>query len=140
VSACPFCAYAAGRFRGELVAYADEHVMVMPSRDQRPGNLGHCLVVPRTHVPNIYTLPDDLAAPVLSAVGATARAAKQAFGADGITVRQNNEPAGGQDVFHLHFHVVPRFLGDDFDVAPYEIVDEATRIEQADALRQAWSP
>jgi diadenosine tetraphosphate (Ap4A) HIT family hydrolase len=139
VSSCPFCAYAAGRFGAELLAYADEHVMVMPSKGQRPGNRGHCLVVPRAHVTNIYTLPDHLAAPVLSTVRAAARASKRAFGADGVTVRQNNEPAGGQDVFHLHFHVVPRFLGDDFDAARYETVEEAARIEQADALRRAWS-
>jgi histidine triad (HIT) family protein len=87
-------------------------------------------------VRDLYTLPDDLAAPVLLAVRATARAVKEVFRADGITVRQNNEAAGGQDVFHFHIHVVPRFHGDDFDTARYETVDEVTRSAQAAALRR----
>jgi diadenosine tetraphosphate (Ap4A) HIT family hydrolase len=67
-----------------------------------------------------------------------ARASKRAFGADGVSLRQNNDSASGQDVFHLHFHIVPRFLGDDFDTSSYATVDERLRIEQAEALRRAW--
>jgi len=137
-SSCPFCAYAAGRFSRELIVYEDATVLVMPSKDQKRTNRGHCLVVTRAHIPNIYELPGGDAAPVLAAVSAAARASKQAFSADGVSLRQNNEPAGGQDVFHLHFHVVPRFLEDDFDTAPYETVDEPTRRQQADELRRAW--
>jgi diadenosine tetraphosphate (Ap4A) HIT family hydrolase len=135
---CPFCAYAAGEFTSELIVFEDEDVLVVPCRGQKPGNRGHCLVVPRAHVPNIYELPDALAAPVLRAVSAAARASKKAFCADGVSVRQNNDAASGQDVFHLHFHVVPRFVGDDFQTAKYQTVDEPTRIGQADALRRAW--
>ena len=111
----------------------------MPSLRQKRRNRGHCLVVTRDHVPSIYEVPDVLAAPVLRAVAAAARAAKRAFSADGVSVRQNNDVAGGQDVFHLHFHVVPRFHGDDFEAAPYEKVVERARIEQASALRRAWN-
>jgi len=134
---CAFCAYAAGRYARELIAYEDEHVLVVPSLAQKQGNRGHCLVVPRAHVPNLYALPDALAGPLLRAVSAAARASKQAFGAAGVSVRQNNDPAGGQDVFHLHFHVVPRFVGDGFESAPYRRVDEPARVAQAEALRRA---
>lgn len=56
--------------------------------------------------------PDDLAAPVLTITARVARAAKQAFVADGITLRQNNEAASDQHLFHFHLHVIPRFDGD----------------------------
>jgi len=110
----------------------------MPAKHQKPRNRGHCLVVTRGHVPNIYGLPANSMAPLLAAVASASRASKKAFAADGITVRQNNDPAGGQDVFHVHFHVVPRFLDDDFELGPYEIIDEPARAEQAAALREVW--
>ncbi|MBX2803199.1 MAG: HIT family protein [Myxococcales bacterium] len=135
---CPFCAYAAGRFASELVVYEDAHVLVVPSLHQWAPNRGHCLVVSRAHVRDLYGLPPELAGPLLSAVADAARAAKAAFSADGITIRQNNEAAGGQDVFHIHFHVVPRFEGDRRSRGEFAVVDEPTRIAQALALRRAW--
>jgi histidine triad (HIT) family protein len=73
---------------------------------------GHALVVPRQHVRNLYELPDCLAGPILSTAGRVARAAKEAFCADGITLRQNNDAASDQHLFHFHLHVIPRFEGD----------------------------
>lgn len=137
-TACPFCGYAARRFPPELLVYEDEHVLVVPSLRQKPGNRGHCLVAPREHVRNVYDLPVALAGPLLLAVSAAARAARHAFSADGVSVRQNNESAGGQDVFHLHVHVIPRYVKDDFEMAGYERIDECTRIVQARALEAAW--
>ena len=134
---CAFCSYAAGCGPEELIVHGDEHVLVVPSLHQKPHNRGHCLVFTRAHVSNIYELSNTIAAPVLRAVSAAARAAKAAFSADGISVRQNNDAASGQDVFHLHFHIVPRFTGDDFETARYERLDERTRIIQAEALRRA---
>src|SRR5687768_1535517 len=136
---CPLCLYDAGRFTRELIVYEDEAVLVVPGLHQKRRNHGHCLVITREHVPDIYALADTLAGPVLRAVSAAARATKKAFTADGVSVRQNNDPAGGQDVFHLHFHVVPRFTGDDFDIAEYQGLSERTRIEQAEAVRRAWT-
>ena len=83
-------------------------------------NPGHALVVPRRHIRDVYTLPEELAGPVLATAARVARAAKQAFGADGVTLRQHNDAAGGQEVFHFHLHVIPRFAGDAgrFDAPP----------------------
>ena len=135
---CPLRLYSAGGSTRELIVYDDEAVLVVPSLHQKRRNHGHCLVITREHVPDIYALPDTLAGPVLRAIAAAARATKKAFAADGVSVRQNNDPAGGQDVFHVHFHVVPRFAGDDFDVSEYQRLSERTRIEQAAAARRAW--
>jgi histidine triad (HIT) family protein len=135
---CPLCSYTTGGFTHELIVHEDHDVLVVPCLDQKRNNRGHCLVFTRLHIPNIYELPNVLAAPVLQAVSATALATKQAFAADGVSVRQNNDAASGQDVFHVHFHVVPRFHGDDFEAAEYQRLDEQTRIDQAETLRRAW--
>lgn len=73
---------------------------------------GHALVVPRRHIENLYELPDELAAPILSTAARVARALKRAFAAEGVTLRQNNEAASDQHLFHFHLHVIPRFHGD----------------------------
>ena len=108
-TSCPFCSYAVGRFTRELIVYEDEDVLVVPCKGQKRNNRGHCLVVTRAHIPNIYELPHTLSASILRAVSAAARASKKAFSADGVSLRQNNDAASGQAVFHLHFHIVPRF-------------------------------
>ena len=138
IETCPFCSYASGQFPRDLLVYEDAEVLVMPAKHQKHKNRGHCLVVTRAHVSNLYELPHELAAPVLRSLSAAAVATKGAFSADGVSIRQNNEPAGGQDVSHLHFHVVPRFLKDDYETAHYVEVDESVHIQQAEALRRSW--
>ncbi len=135
---CPFCSYVAGSFDHALIAYQDDVSLVIPSRHQRPNNSGHCLVATRQHVDTIYTLDDAIAASLLLIVRSAAIATKQAFRADGISVRQNNEAAGGQDVFHFHVHVVPRYTHDTFERDAYEEVPEVVRIDQARALHACW--
>jgi histidine triad (HIT) family protein len=68
-------------------------------------------------------LPDHLAGPILSTAARLARAAKKAFAADGITLRQNNDPASDQHLFHFHLHVIPRFAGDHarFNASPRQV-------------------
>jgi len=98
--------------RGELPAhrfYEDEHVLGI--MDIMPRGEGHCLVIPKAPSRNLLDIePDDLVHLAL-AVQRVARAAMKAFDADGVTIQQFNEPAGGQVVFHTHVHVIPRFEG-----------------------------
>jgi diadenosine tetraphosphate (Ap4A) HIT family hydrolase len=76
--------------------------------DIMPRGDGHVLVIPKAPSRNILDIePGDLAA-LYAKVQKVARAALKAFGADGITIQQFNEPAGGQVVFHTHVHVIPR--------------------------------
>jgi len=118
-ASCPFCAYLTGRVIPGLVepgllAFRNEHAHAFPSLHQRATNRGHHLVVPSRHTPDIYRLDVGQHAGVLDAVRAVALAVRCAFGATGITVLQHNEWDGGQDVFHMHFHVVPRHPDDGF--------------------------
>jgi histidine triad (HIT) family protein len=79
--------------------------------DIMPRAPGHTLVLPKAPARNLLDIaPDDLAK-VIATVQKVAKAAKQAFDADGITLQQFNEAAGGQVVFHLHFHIIPRHDG-----------------------------
>ena len=72
------------------------------------------LVVPVRHVAQIYDVDGDLAGPLMKTVARVAGAVKAVWAADGVSIRQNNGEHGGQDVFHVHFHVIPRFAGDGF--------------------------
>lgn len=132
---CVFCEIAAKARDPQMIVLEDEHVFALVSLQQKPGHHGHALAVSKRHVPNIYELPSDLHAPLLSALRRVSRAVKAAFAADGIHIRQNNEAAAGQDVFHLHFHVIPRYDGDQFDAQPYERLPLEVRAEQARTLR-----
>ena len=98
--------------RGELPAhkvYEDAHAFAF--LDIMPRAPGHTLVIPKAPARNILDVePDDLAH-LIKITQIIARAAVTAFAADGITIQQFNEPAGGQVVFHLHVHVIPRKIG-----------------------------
>ncbi len=98
--------------RGELPCHkVYETDRALAFMDIMPRGDGHVLVIPKARARNILDVkPDDLAE-LMKAVQVVARAAKEAFSADGLTIQQFNESAGGQVVFHLHVHVIPRFDG-----------------------------
>jgi histidine triad (HIT) family protein len=95
--------------RGELPCYkVYEDDKAFAFLDIMPRAPGHTLVLPKAPARNILDVaPDDLAH-VIKVAQKIARAGMQAFGADGVTIQQFNEAAGGQVVFHLHVHVIPR--------------------------------
>jgi histidine triad (HIT) family protein len=98
--------------RGELPCYKvydDDKAFAF--LDIMPRSQGHMLVLPKAPARNILDVaPDDLAH-VMKVAQKLAQASVKAFGADGITIQQFNEGAGGQVVFHLHVHVIPRKQG-----------------------------
>jgi histidine triad (HIT) family protein len=98
--------------RGELPChrvYEDERTLafmdIMPRAD------GHVLVIPKEPARTILDVSTEGLAATIATVQKVARAVKAAMGADGLTIQQFNESAGGQVVFHLHFHIVPRTEG-----------------------------
>jgi histidine triad (HIT) family protein len=98
--------------RGELPAhklYEDDDTFAM--MDIMPRGDGHCLVIPKKPSRNIFDVEPESLAAVMRTVQKLSRAVTKAFGADGVTIQQFNEKAGGQVVFHLHVHVLPRFEG-----------------------------
>lgn len=98
--------------RGELPChkvYENEHVLAL--MDIMPRGDGHVLVLPKAPARNILDIRAEDLGPLMQGVQTVARAAKAAFGADGLTIQQFSESAGGQVVFHLHVHVIPRWDG-----------------------------
>lgn len=84
-------------------------------------NAGHVIVVPNEHFENLYVLPSEHGHRVFEIAKKIALAMKEAYGCDGITTRQNNEPAGDQHAFHFHFHIFPRYKDDGYNtVQPSE--------------------
>jgi histidine triad (HIT) family protein len=98
--------------RGEIPCFAVyEDDKTLAFLDIMPRAPGHTLVIPKAPARNLLDIAaEDLAAVVLTAQK-VAQAAKGVFAADGITLMQFSEAAGGQEVFHLHMHVIPRVLG-----------------------------
>jgi len=91
------------------VIYEDNSVMAF--LDIRPLNLGHTLVIPKPHYVDIFDIPQKDICSIYKVAKQLAVAVKKATGADGISIIQQNGQAAGQDIFHFHIHVVPRFNG-----------------------------
>ena len=86
----------------------DEHVIVFLSLENHP------LVVPKRHIPDIYSLDEATGAHIMRAAIEVARAVKAGLACEGIYLAQANESAAGQDVFHFHLHIYPRWRAVDF--------------------------
>ena len=122
--------------RGELPChkvYEDDHALAF--LDIMPRAPGHTLILPKNAARNLLDIdPDDLAH-VHKVAQKVAKAAMTVFGADGITIQQFNESAGGQVVFHLHVHVIPR--KDGVAMKPPASEKEKPEILSAHALKLA---
>ena len=90
-------------------SYVFENEKILAFMDIRPVTEGHTLVIPKTHYENIFELTDDIIEPIFKAVKKVAYAVKEGVNAEGITIFQQNGKAAGQDVFHFHVHVIPRY-------------------------------
>lgn len=124
--------------RGEMPShkvYEDELTFVM--MDIMPRGDGHCLVLPKAPARNILDVDSSSLAAVYNTVQKVSHAVIKAFGADGVTTQQFNEPAGGQVVFHLHVHVIPRFEGVKLRPHTGEMADQDELKANADKIRQA---
>ncbi len=131
---CIFCAIAKGEAPAEVVY---EDLATLAFLDINPATLGHTLVIPKVHVRNIYDLNDEIAAAVMRTATRVARGLRNALRPDGMNLVQANERAGFQSVFHFHFHLVPRWVGDGLRLPwrpkpgdPQAIAEAASRIRK----------
>jgi histidine triad (HIT) family protein len=108
-NSCVFCEIVAG-LHGREVVYADETVVAFLC--EPPATSGHVLIVPRAHRPDIWSIERAEATAAMAAAHRIAAAQRAELGAVGVNLRQNSGERAGQDVFHFHLHVVPRYEGD----------------------------
>jgi histidine triad (HIT) family protein len=124
--------------RGELPCYkVYEDDKALAFLDIMPRAPGHTLVLPKAAARNILDVPPDDLAHVIKVAQRIAKVSVEVFHADGVTIQQFNEGAGGQVVFHLHVHVIPR--KDGVAMKPPAAVKEAPDVlaDQAKQLAAA---
>jgi histidine triad (HIT) family protein len=106
---CIFCAIADGDIPGRIV-HETEHTLAF--LDVNPLARGHTLVVPKDHYVRLDELPDDISADLFHTVNELVPRVEAEVDADASNVGINNGPAAGQEVEHIHVHIVPRFEND----------------------------
>ncbi|MFP4045694.1 MAG: HIT family protein [Candidatus Aenigmatarchaeota archaeon] len=110
---CLFCDIVKGNTPAWKI-YEDDHFLAF--LDVYPASKGHALVIPKEHHPELLDLPDYELKHALEVVQKVADAVCEAVDADGFNILQSNNPVAGQEVFHIHFHIIPRFQGDDVTI------------------------
>ncbi|QFT31887.1 HIT-like protein [Labrenzia sp. THAF82] len=126
--------------RGELPShkvYEDDKTLVI--MDIMPRGDGHILVIPKNPSRNIFDIAEDDLNAVMATVQKMARIVITAFAADGTTIQQFSEPAGGQVIFHTHVHVIPRFEGVSLRPHTGDMADNDVLAAQAEKIREALS-
>jgi histidine triad (HIT) family protein len=133
---CLFCKIADKKIKA-VTLYENDHVLAF--LDVMPRAVGHTLVIPKIHVPNILELPDAEIEPMFAAVKHVAGMLSLSLRPDGITIGANQGRASGQEVDHLHVHLMPRWHNDHghsiqsvVDAPPKEPLEEiAAKIRKA---------
>ena len=124
--------------RGEIPAHrVYEDADTLAFMDVMPQGEGHTLVIPKASARGLLDADPASLAAVMATVQHVARAVRTAFSADGLTVFQYNEPAGGQTVFHLHVHILPRHAGVPLTGHTGRMADPELLAEHAARIRSA---
>ena len=124
--------------RGEIPCHkVYEDAETLAFMDIMPQAEGHTLVVPKQAGEDVFTTSPESVAAAARTVRLVARAVKKAFAPPGIMVAQLNGAAAGQSVFHLHFHVIPRYAGKDLGIHAAAQADHAVLAEHAARIRAA---
>ncbi len=114
-----------------------EDAQVLSFMDVMPQSEGHTLVIPKAAAENLFDIaPQNLSA-LIQATQRIAGAVQTALRPDGLTIMQFNGAAAGQTVFHIHFHIVPRYEGQPLRSHAREMADVKTLAAQAEKIKAA---
>lgn len=131
---CIFCRIAAGELPSVRVLETPE---VLAFLDLAPVHPGHTLVIPRRHYVNLLDLPDEVWQEMGQVSRRIAQAAQAALKCPGFNLGMNNFAVAGQEVFHAHLHVIPRYPGDGLRLFPQKSYAPGKMEETGRLLRQA---
>ncbi|MUV87997.1 HIT domain-containing protein [Natronomonas sp. CBA1123] len=132
---CVFCDIVAGDAPAYRLHETDRTLAFL---DIEPLNPGHALVVPKPHRETLTDMDADLVADTFRSARTVAEAVETAFDPDGLNLLQANGEAAGQEVFHAHVHVLPRYEDDDVEVSwPAGELNDEEATEVAEKIRDA---
>ncbi len=131
---CIFCRIIAGELPAARVL---ETPAVLAFLDIAPVNYGHTLVIPKAHYANLLEVPDDLWLQMGQVCRRVARSLQSGLQAHGFNLGMNNFEAAGQEVFHAHVHVIPRFFGDGHKLFPQGSYKPGEMEQTAARMRRA---
>lgn len=123
--------------RGEIPAfkvYEDAHALAF--MDVMPQSEGHTLVIPKTNARNFFDIDPESLSTLIKATQHVAKAVQKAFKPDGMRIIQFNEPAAGQTVFHIHFHIVPCYEGSSLKGHSRDMADKTVLAEHAERIKR----
>lgn len=124
--------------RGEIPAFkVYETGRALAFMDAMPQSEGHTLVIPKVEARNFFDIPPDALGELIQATQHVAKAVRAAFNPDGMRIIQFNEPAAGQTVFHIHFHIVPCYAGVELRSHVRDWADKALLAQHAERIRAA---
>lgn len=128
-SDCIFCKIIKGELPADKIKETDD-VLVFMSLE------GHPMVIPKKHIENIFGLDDRSASEIMKEAVKLANAVKQSLDCEGVNLVQSNGAVAGQDVFHFHLHIKPRWPGDDVSLVwNTDTVDADIRKKTAETIR-----
>ena len=126
--------------RGELPAFkVYEDARTVSFMDAMPQSDGHTLVVPKTPARNLFDIEPAALGELIKVTQHIAKAVRKALTPDGLRIVQFNEPAAGQTVFHIHFHIIPCYEGTPLRSHNRDWADKALLARHAELIRQALS-
>jgi histidine triad (HIT) family protein len=124
--------------RGEIPAFkVFESDTALAFMDAMPQSDGHTLVIPKTNARNFFDIEPQALADLIKETQHVAKAVRKAFNPDGMRIIQFNEPAAGQTVFHIHFHIVPYYEGREVKSHGRDWADKALLAQHAERIRAA---
>lgn len=110
---CPMCGLVKGDddqpSKQSDIFYHDDFITAFISPKWWKNNPGSIIVIPNIHIENLYDMPDNLLSKVTSFAKKAAIALKETYKCNGTSIRQHNEPAGNQDLWHFHLQILPRY-------------------------------
>ncbi|HYE22032.1 MAG TPA: HIT domain-containing protein [Verrucomicrobiae bacterium] len=133
---CPFCKYVEDK--SPHLVYSGKHLSAFISSAQWPKNKGIVIIIPNKHYENIYDIPDHILEKVHVLAKKVALTMKKTYKSDGVSMRQHNEPAGNQSIWHYHFQIIPRYNKDDLYVNHRKKTDipEKERLKYAHLIKR----